>query len=143
MSRYSGMRKRAAEWWKPGLGGANEDGRRKVVKRGGGSEPVGLEGRHTILLIQASRNKATRTYLDYETVSLAMDGLCNLFEKKLRELNPVMRSLTYDVNDLYKFMDDMEDVSALVYDPKIQAYVPCTKDWIKKRCFNHLKRQAT
>lgn len=29
------------------------------------------------------------------------------------------------------------------YDPRIQAYVPCTKDWIKKRCFSHLKRQAT
>lgn len=113
------------------------------MKRGGGADSLALDGRHTILLMQASRNKATRTYLDYETVSLAMDGLCNLFEKKLRELNPVKRSLTYDVNDLYKFMDDMEDVSALVYDPKIQAYVPCTKDWIKKRCFNHLKRQAT
>eukprot|EP00803_Ostreobium_quekettii_P002972 evm.model.scf_1194EXC.6 EVM.evm.TU.scf_1194EXC.6 scf_1194EXC:41785-45782(-) len=82
-----------------------------VVERGGDGS---LNGQHTILLIQASKNKATRTYLEYETVPLAMDGMCNLFEKKLRELNPSIRNLTYDINDLYLFMDDMEDISALV-----------------------------
>eukprot|EP00803_Ostreobium_quekettii_P000934 evm.model.scf_414EXC.2 EVM.evm.TU.scf_414EXC.2 scf_414EXC:12463-16251(-) len=92
--------------------GSNKAGRTAMgVERGG---DLVLNGRHTILLIQGTRNKATRTYLDYESVPLAMDGLINLFEKKLRELNPSIRSLTYDINDLYQFMDDMEDISALV-----------------------------
>lgn len=33
-----------------------------------------MEGKHTIILAQPAKNKATRTYMDYETVSAAMDG---------------------------------------------------------------------
>lgn len=32
--------------------------------------------------------------------------------------------------------------SALVFEPKVQAYVPCGKEWIKKKAFTHLRRLA-
>ena len=34
------------------------------------------------------------------------------------------------------------DLSALVYEPNINAYAPQNKEWIKKKCFTHLKKQA-
>lgn len=100
------------------------------------------DSRHTIVLIQPTQNKATRTFMDYETVASAMDGVIGMFEKRLKELNPNLRNITYDISDLYEWVESLADMSALVFDPAINAYVPCNKEWIKKRAFAHLKRQA-
>ncbi|GMH34249.1 hypothetical protein BSKO_02083 [Bryopsis sp. KO-2023] len=99
------------------------------------------EGRHTILLIQTTKSRSSRTYLDYESVSEAMDGICGLFEKKLKESQPTQRLLSYDVEQLYGFLDEMVDISALVYEGGM--YQPHPKSWIKKRCYMHLRRQAS
>jgi hypothetical protein len=32
--------------------------------------------------------------------------------------------------------------SALVFEPQVMAYVPCGKEWIKKKAFTHLRRMA-
>ena len=69
---------------------------------------------HTILLVQTGA-VSTRTFSDYETVPAAMDGVCGMFEKRLKALNPSMRQITYDINDLFTFIDSLPDLSALVY----------------------------
>ncbi|TXG62267.1 hypothetical protein EZV62_013630 [Acer yangbiense] len=74
-----------------------------------------MANRHTIILMQTSQNRATRTFMDYESVSQAMDGICRLYERKLKDLNPANRDITYDVADLYNFIDGLADMSALVY----------------------------
>ncbi|XP_043703565.1 enhancer of rudimentary homolog isoform X1 [Telopea speciosissima] len=99
--------------------------------------------RHTIILMQTSPNRATRTFMDYESISQAMDGICALYERKLKELNPAIRNITYDIADLYNFIDGLADLSALVYDHSIQAYLPYDRQWIKQRTFHHLKKLAT
>jgi hypothetical protein len=73
--------------------------------------------RHTIILVQPTAGKASRTFADFETVPLAMDGVCQMFEKRLKERNPSMRSITYDINDLYHYIDLLPDLSALVLAP--------------------------
>ena len=77
----------------------------------------GAMNRHTIILVQPTAGKASRTFADFETVPLAMDGVCQMFEKRLKELNPSMRSITYDINDLYHYIDLLPDLSALVLAP--------------------------
>ncbi|XP_010519634.1 PREDICTED: enhancer of rudimentary homolog isoform X2 [Tarenaya hassleriana] len=73
--------------------------------------------RHTIILMQTSPSRATRTFMDYESISQAMD-------------------------DLYNFIDGLADMSALVYDHSRQAYLPYDRQWIKQKTFHHLKRLA-
>ena len=41
-------------------------------------------------------------------------GLCRDFEKQLKRLNPNLPSITYDVQDLFLYIDNMPDMSALV-----------------------------
>lgn len=41
-------------------------------------------------------------------------GICGLYERKLKELNPAIRNITYDISDLYNFIDGLADLSALV-----------------------------
>jgi len=74
--------------------------------------------------------------------NLLAPGICGLFERKLKELNPNMKNISYEVSDLYKYIESYPDLCALVLDPQLNAYVPYAKDWIKKRIFTHLKKQA-
>jgi len=37
-------------------------------------------------------------------------GICAEFERRLRELNPQLRSITYDIGDLYSWVDNMPDL---------------------------------
>ena len=53
-----------------------------------------------------------------------------------------MRNITYDINDLYSYIDSMPDLSCLVFDPATGQYAPFTKEWIKKRVYVLLKKQA-
>ncbi|KAK9822635.1 hypothetical protein WJX81_001605 [Elliptochloris bilobata] len=69
---------------------------------------------HTIILLQPLPDRRSRTFLDFDTVGKAIDGVCGLFEKRLKELNPTRRQITYDVQDLFTFIDHMQDMSALV-----------------------------
>ncbi|KAG6503292.1 hypothetical protein ZIOFF_035603 [Zingiber officinale] len=71
--------------------------------------------RHTIILMQSSPNRATRTFMDYDSISQAMDGICGLYERKLKEINPTVQNITYDISDLYNFIDGLADLSALMF----------------------------
>ncbi|XP_013620151.1 PREDICTED: enhancer of rudimentary homolog [Brassica oleracea var. oleracea] len=99
-------------------------------------------GRHTIILLQNSPSRATRTFMDYDSIGQAMDGICGLYERKLKEINPSLRNLSYDIADLYNFMDGFADMSALVYEHSMHAYLPYDRQWIKQKAFSHLKRLA-
>eukprot|EP00439_Symbiodinium_sp_Y106_P023310 s1940_g2.t2 len=98
--------------------------------------------RHTILLVQFDDSKDARTYIDYPGIREAMDGVCQLYEQSLKAMNPQLRSTTYDVKDLYSFIDTVQDLSCLVFNPRAGSYVPHNKDWIKVEVFNHLKSQV-
>eukprot|EP00884_Botryococcus_braunii_P011900 jgi/Botrbrau1/20710/Bobra.0058s0039.1 len=97
---------------------------------------------HTILLVQFGPRKSTRTFMDYSDQAKAMDGVCAMFEKYLRENNPSLPKITYDVRALFLWLDSLADLSALVYDAKNNAYIPYNKEWVKATALRHLKGQA-
>jgi hypothetical protein len=39
---------------------------------------------HTILLLQFTHDDNSRTFLDYEDIGRCVDGLCQLYEQKLK-----------------------------------------------------------
>eukprot|EP00736_Rhodelphis_marinus_P006961 Rmarinus@m.5833 len=100
------------------------------------------QGRHTILLVQFKHNENTRTYMDFESISACMDGICGLYEEKLKQTHSHSRQITYDINNLWEYISSLADMSCLVYKQEINAYLPYGKDWIKERVFQHLKREA-
>ncbi|KAL6633996.1 hypothetical protein ACP70R_026667 [Stipagrostis hirtigluma subsp. patula] len=101
-----------------------------------------MAGRHTIILMQPSQNRASRTFMDYNSINHALDGICGLYERKIRDINPMVPNITYDISDLYNFIDGLADISALVYDNSIQAFLPYDRQWIKQKLFQHLKKLA-
>ena len=43
-----------------------------------------------------------------------MDALVKMYEHKLKELNPSVQNITYDIADLYNYLDSLFDVCGLV-----------------------------
>ncbi|XP_048474150.1 enhancer of rudimentary homolog [Rhincodon typus] len=99
-------------------------------------------GSHTILLVQPTKRPEGRTYADYESVNECMEGVCKMFEEHLKRMNPNSPSITYDISQLFDFIDDLADLSCLVYRADTQTYQPYNKDWLKEKIYILLRRQA-
>lgn len=65
-----------------------------------------------------------------------------MFEQKLKQHNPNVSNITYDIQQLYTYIDNLRDMAALVYEEKIGGYLPRNKEWIKQRVYKHLKKLA-
>ena len=65
-----------------------------------------------------------------------------MYEHKLKELNPSIQQITYDVTDLYKYIDNLHDICGLVFDPATNKYDPQDRNWIKNKIFQHLRSKA-
>ncbi len=100
------------------------------------------QGKHTILLVQHSKSANSRTYLDFENVKLALDGVCKLFEERLKQQFAGQRNITYDVADLFAFIDGLADLGALVFDHSTLQYQARNKEWIKQKVLRHLQSIA-
>ncbi|XP_064621784.1 enhancer of rudimentary homolog isoform X2 [Lineus longissimus] len=98
---------------------------------------------HTILLVQPTLHKPeSRTYSDYEAVNDCLEGVCKIYEEHLKRMNPNSPSITYDISQLFEFLDQLADVSCLVYQKSTKVYVPRDKEWIKEKIYILLKSQA-
>ena len=62
---------------------------------------------HTILLLQANNKPECRTYTDYESVNECMEGVCKIYEEHLKSTNPNLPSITYDISQLFEFIDQV------------------------------------
>ena len=77
---------------------------------------------HTILLEQPTKRPEGRTWADYESVNECMEGVCKMYEEHLKRMNPNSPSITYDISQLFDFIDDLADLSCLVYRADTQTY---------------------
>jgi len=97
---------------------------------------------HTILLVQPSNKLETRTYSDFETNNECMEGVCKIYEEHLKRTYPNSPSITYDISQLFDFIDNLTDLSCLVLDKSKQMYAPKGKDYIKDKIYKMLRNQA-
>jgi hypothetical protein len=126
-------------------------------------ECVCLDMSHTILLLQSTSKLDSRTYSDYESVDECLDGIpplslvksrtrldqcfscvgvCKVFEEHLKKRNPTSPSITYDISELFEFVDQIADLSCLVFQKQTGQYKPHNKEWIKQEIFQLLRKQA-
>ncbi|CAH1732708.1 unnamed protein product [Aphis gossypii] len=72
-----------------------------------------------------------------------MNGICGIYESRLKKLNPRFLSLTYEITELFEFLDQITDLSCLVYQPDTMIYIPFNKEWIKEKLYIQLRCQAS
>jgi len=71
-----------------------------------------------------------------------MEGVCKIYEEHLKRLNPSSPQITYDISQLFDFIDELADLSCLVYQKNSQTYLPYNKDWVKEKIYILLRNQA-
>ncbi len=69
-------------------------------------------------------------------------GICKVFEEHLKKRNPTSPSITYDISELFEFIDQISDLSCLVFQKQTGQYKPHNKEWIKQEIFQLLRKQA-
>nr|XP_045015790.1 enhancer of rudimentary homolog [Jaculus jaculus] len=95
---------------------------------------------HTILLVQPNKRPEGRTYA--MNLNECMEGVCKMYEEHLKRMNPNSPSITYDISQLFDFIDDLADLSCVVYRADTQTYQHYNKDWIKEKVYMLLRGQA-
>ena len=75
-------------------------------------------------------------------VFLYPTAIVKMYEHKLKELNPSVQNITYDISDLYTYIDNIHDICGLVLDRASNKYDPKDRSWIKNSVFQHLRSQA-
>ena len=91
-------------------------------------------------LFQPTKKPDSKTYSDFKSINEAMEGVCKLFEEHLKRQNPTKPQITYDVAELFDFIDQLPDLCALVFE--VDRYAPYNKEWIKERIYIMLRKQA-
>jgi hypothetical protein len=66
-------------------------------------------------------------------MTASLDALVKMFEIKLNEMNPRSHQITYDISDLFKYIDSFNDICALVLDRNTGKYDPKDREWIKEK----------
>ena len=112
-----------------------------------------MSAEHTLLLIQFDENEPhSRTYLDFDSVSDAMDAIAQIYENKLSdekkkelaaagEATDDLVDVNYDMRGLVAFLDaHFYDIVCMVFDETQKIYVPHGKEWIKSRLYTYLKK---
>lgn len=72
-------------------------------------------GRHTIVLLQRKAGDVkSRTYMHFNSTASAAMGVVQVYENLLKELNPGQASVHYELEQLYGWLDNLGDCSALM-----------------------------
>ncbi|KAJ3038862.1 hypothetical protein HDV00_000268 [Rhizophlyctis rosea] len=99
---------------------------------------------HTISLYtdaSGQRQGAAKTWSEHETTSMAIEGLIERYETRLKQLNPHLRQISYDISELKTYIDSC-DVCFMVLDPRLGTYNPHPTDWVKNKVELHLKKMS-
>lgn len=73
---------------------------------------------------------------------ISVIGVCKIYEEHLKRRNPNTPTITYDISQLFDFVDQLTDLSCLVYQKSTNTYAPYNKNWIKDKIYVLLRRAA-
>jgi hypothetical protein len=93
-----------------------------------------------ILLVQVEQSSQSRTFYYHMSLDQAINEVLNVYERRLKILNPDIRELSYSLKDVNSFIDRCPEFGILVFDGRLQAFVPHDKAWIKDRVARKLVR---
>lgn len=96
-----------------------------------------------LLLIQSKLDNDSRRYQEFLSLDKCLDYVLKVFEDNLRNRIQEKDNFTYDLSDLYEYLDELPHVMCLVYSEEGRNYTPHDKNWIKSKIYSHLTTQLT
>jgi len=71
-----------------------------------------------------------------------VDYIITMYEAKLKELNPSLGHIQYDISDLNAYIDSLADLTAMICDSKTFQYQGVSRPKIKAGILANLTRKA-
>lgn len=68
--------------------------------------------------------------------------MCKIYERHLKAERPGETKISYDLTDLFAYIDALPDMAALVLDESSGTYRPHTKEWVKETILASLQQQV-
>lgn len=103
-----------------------------------------LPNAHTLLLVQYRQGQESRSYGEHETVPGALDSICQMYEQALKlQVSSPEETVKYTLEELIDFVDGLHDIACLVFDSRLQAYVPHNREWIRSKLLKYLQSQLS
>jgi len=98
-------------------------------------------GNHVVLLTQHDKNPRSKIWSEYKSLSQALDGVIEMFEKELEKSSHGKSEISYDVQQLFAYVDKLKDLRVMMLDSRAQMYTSKSKPWIKKQILAQLQGQ--
>jgi len=95
---------------------------------------------HTILLVQFTPTSKAKSWSEHATVTDCAVSIIEAFQAELLRRHPGRGEISYEIEDLYAFVDGMHEMVCLVLDNGTKSYVPHDRAWIKEKLLGHLTR---
>ena len=81
-----------------------------------------------LLLIQTKTDVESRRYQEFLSLDKCLDHLLRLFEDTLRNQMQVKDNITYDLSDLYEYLDELPHIVCLIFSEECRNYTPHDKN---------------
>ena len=96
-----------------------------------------------LMLIQHKTDTDSRRYQDFPELDKFLDHILKIFEDALRNRLQEKDNFTYDLSDLYEYLDELPQIMCLIYSEECRNYTPHDKNWIKSKLYSYLTTQLT
>jgi hypothetical protein len=97
---------------------------------------------HVILLYQYTADHNTKSFREFNSLNQAVQAIITLFEQLLQAKHPTSTKISYDLSNLYKYIDDLEELVMLRLDSDAGMYAPMGKTKIKQQVLRYLRSQS-
>lgn len=96
-----------------------------------------------LLLVQHKVDSESKRYQEFLSLEKCLDYILKIFEDKLRTQLQEKDNFTYDLSDLYEYLDDLPQILCLIYSEEMRNFTPHDKNWVKSKLYSHLTTQLS
>ncbi|CRL07015.1 CLUMA_CG020008, isoform A [Clunio marinus] len=97
---------------------------------------------HIILLIQYAGSARTKSWAEFKCSRDCVKYICTMYEENLKKANSHLPQITYDISDLYNYIDDLKDMSCMISRDDSDEYIAYDKGWLKMKIFFVLRNEV-
>ena len=93
------------------------------------------------LLVQHSAAVQSRVFYDFSSLNECLEFVVRLYEDHLAVACP--GALTYEMTELFLNIETFTELFVLLYNDRLQAYLPHDRRWLKQQVYQWLSAQAS
>ena len=90
---------------------------------------------------QFAKAESSKQWAEFKSVPKAMEGIIRMYENYLQKINPGIKNITYDIKNLFNYVDRLPECAAMVKDKGV--FVPRGKTWVKEQLYSKLVNEGS